>query len=104
MLKKIKGQSTLEFTLVIIVVVAALIAIQIYMKRGVEGKLRSSTDSVGEQFEAGKTQINVTTDNPSKVVQEYGYDEKGAKVAGTTTVSTESSSQNVSGSETVDKW
>ena len=45
-----RGQSTVEYAVCIAVVVAALLAMQIYMKRGVQGKLRSATDDVGEQF------------------------------------------------------
>ena len=44
------GQSTLEYAVVIAVVVAALLAMQIYMKRGAQGKLRQATDDIGEQF------------------------------------------------------
>ncbi len=50
-----KGQSTLEYSILIAIVVAALLAMQIYMKRGVEGRLKSTTDDIGEQFEAGNT-------------------------------------------------
>lgn len=53
--KRTKGQSTLEYVILTGFVVAALIAMGTYMKRGVQGKLRESTDQVGEQYEAGKT-------------------------------------------------
>jgi len=49
--KGIKAQSTLEYALLISVVIAALIGMQVYMKRGMIGKLRESTDSVGQQFD-----------------------------------------------------
>jgi uncharacterized protein (UPF0333 family) len=54
-----KGQSTLEYAIIVAVVVAALFAIQIYMKRGVQGKLRQSTDDIGAQFEANATGTQV---------------------------------------------
>lgn len=50
-LRKRKGQSTLEFAVLIAVVVAAVIAMQIYMKRGVSGKLKSGVDEIGEQYD-----------------------------------------------------
>lgn len=50
-----KGQSTLEYSILIAIVVAALLAMQIYMKRGMEGRLKSTTDDIGEQFEAGNS-------------------------------------------------
>ena len=45
-----RGQSTMEYALVIAVVIGALLAMQFYMKRGVQGKLRSSADEIGEAF------------------------------------------------------
>jgi uncharacterized protein (UPF0333 family) len=58
---KNKGQSTLEYVILLGFVVAALIAMGIYMKRGSEGQLRSATDQVGEQYEARNTTSNFTT-------------------------------------------
>jgi len=40
----------MEYALVVAVAIAALLAMQTYMKRGVQGKLRDATDQVGEQF------------------------------------------------------
>ena len=45
-----KGQSTVEYAVLIVVVIAALLAMGIYMKRGTMGKLRESTNQIGEQF------------------------------------------------------
>lgn len=67
-----KGQSTLEYAVVIVVVVAALLAMQIYMKRGVQGKLRESTDSIGEQFDAKHTSNDFTTTRSGTTVQFVG--------------------------------
>jgi Flp pilus assembly pilin Flp len=50
-----KGQNTLEYAIIIAVIVAALIAMQSYIKRGIQGKLKASTDDVGEQFSAQNT-------------------------------------------------
>jgi len=59
-----KGQSTLEYVILLGFVVAALIAMGAYMKRGAQGRLRESTDQIGEQYEAGKTtgKYTITTD------------------------------------------
>jgi len=56
-----KGQSTLEYVILLGFVIAALIAMGIYMKRGVQGKLRESTDQIGEQYSAGHTTSDYTT-------------------------------------------
>jgi len=55
-----RGQSTLEYGVVIAVVVAALISMQTYVKRGIQGKLRQASDDIGEQFSPDKT-TGVTT-------------------------------------------
>lgn len=64
------GQSTLEYALIIAVVLGALLAMNNYMRRGVQGRLRSSADSIGDQFSAGnttyKTVTQQTTDNKTK--------------------------------------
>jgi len=54
-----KAQSTLEYAVVIVCVVAALLAIQVYIKRGIQGRLRSNTDSIGEQYAPGNTTSNI---------------------------------------------
>ncbi len=56
-----RGQSTLEYAIIIAVIVAALVVMQIYIKRGVQGKLRSSTDQIGEQYSPGHTTGGYTT-------------------------------------------
>lgn len=56
-----KGQSTLEYAVLIVVIIAALIAMQVYLKRGIQGKMRESADTIGEQFSPGITQGNKYT-------------------------------------------
>ena len=53
-----KGQTTVEYAVLAVVVIAALLAMAIFMKRGVMGKARESTNQVGEQF----TPLNTTND------------------------------------------
>ena len=58
---KTKGQSTLEYVILLGFVVAALIAMGVYMKRGAQGRLRESTDQIGEQYDARNTESSYTT-------------------------------------------
>jgi len=60
-LSKRKAQTTLEYAILIGVVVAGLIAMQTYIKRGVQGKLKDSADSMGEQFSPGYTLSDSST-------------------------------------------
>ena len=42
-----KGQSMAEYAIVLTVVVTAIVAMQIYVKRGLQGKVKDVTDNVG---------------------------------------------------------
>ena len=54
-LKNKKAQSTLEYAVLIIIVIGALLTIQIYIKRGIQGRLKQATDDIGSQFSPGNT-------------------------------------------------
>jgi hypothetical protein len=60
-LRKIKGQSTLEYAVLIIIVIGALLSIQVYIKRGIQGRLKSASDDIGDQFSVGNTNLRSTT-------------------------------------------
>lgn len=55
------GQSTVEYAVFVVVLTAAITAMAVYIKRGMAGRLRSSADSMGEQYGPGSTQSNLTT-------------------------------------------
>ena len=55
-----RGQSTVEYAIVITVIIAALLAMQIYIKRGAMGKLKDATDQIGEQFSPATATSNIT--------------------------------------------
>jgi len=63
-LNRRRGQSTLEYAILISVVIAALLAMAAYLKRGLQGKYKESADDIGEAFSPGQTtgSITVTTD------------------------------------------
>ena len=95
---KTKGQSTLEYVILLGFVVAALIAMGVYMRRGMQGRLRESTDQVGEQYSARQTSgeyiITTCSDQTEKL---YG---KGA--TGTTFLNPAQNWQTKTGGETID--
>ncbi|MDD5292664.1 MAG: hypothetical protein PHY46_05760 [Candidatus Omnitrophica bacterium] len=66
LLKRNKGQSTLEYAILIVVVIMALIAIQAYLKRGIQGRMRDSADQIGDQFSPGYTTSNFITKSYTK--------------------------------------
>jgi len=61
-----RAQSILEYSVLIAIIVAALIAMQVYIKRGIQGRLRSATDDIGEQFSPGYTTFTYTTKTTAK--------------------------------------
>ena len=69
-LKKIKGQSTVEYAILIIIIIGALLTIQVYIKRGVQGRLKSASDDIGEQYSPGNTNYTSTVSTHSKTREE----------------------------------
>lgn len=54
---KKKAQSSLEYAILIIIVLGALLTIQVYIKRGIQGRMRAATDDIGEQYEVGSMNV-----------------------------------------------
>jgi uncharacterized protein (UPF0333 family) len=69
-MRNLKGQSTLEYAILIIIIIAALITLQSYIKRGVQGRLASSTDSVGDQFSTSANSNYFKQSNTSSLTVE----------------------------------
>ena len=93
--RNLRGQSTLEYVILAGFVVAALIAIGVYMKRGIQGRLRESTDQIGQQYSVEHTTSEYTTntDIDQKEVLSSG---------GVTTNTINKNTQTKTGSETVE--
>lgn len=88
-----RGQSTLEYAVLIVVIIAALIAMQVYLKRGIQGRMRESSDQIGEQFSPGYTvsnRVTQTLSNTREIADGYS-----------TTTQILNQFQNVSGTENV---
>ena len=54
------GQSTLEYAILILIVIVALLAMQTYLKRGIQGRMRESSDNIGEAYSPGYTTSTFT--------------------------------------------
>ncbi len=72
-----RGQSTLEYAVLIIIVIAALLSIQVYIKRGVQGRLKSSADDIGEQYSVGNTNSVKRVITVSNTADEFGIAGQG---------------------------
>lgn len=72
-LRKIKGQSTLEYAVLIIIVIGALLSIQVYIKRGIQGRLKSATDDIGDQFSPGNTNVRTVSRTQSNTAEGFAF-------------------------------
>lgn len=54
MIRKRNGQSIVEFTVLIIIIVSALFAMSTYIKRGFQGRWKQSVDDFGDQYDPSK--------------------------------------------------
>ncbi len=61
-----RGQVTVEVAIVFGFVVAALVLMAIYLQRGVQGGVKSNSDSFGTQFSATRNWSVKTTSNTNE--------------------------------------
>ena len=96
-LRKIKGQSTLEYAVLIIIIIGALLSIQVYIKRGLQGRLKQATDDIGDQFSVGNQNVVKATTVHSHTDETFGggITDSRLKDAETTTVASTSNVINV---------
>ena len=76
---KKKGQSTLEYAVLIVIIIAALLAMNQYIKRGLQGRLKSATDDIGDQFSPGNTNVTKTVTTGVNEVQQFGINAIGVQ-------------------------
>ncbi len=100
-----RAQSTLEYAVVIAIVVAALIAMQVYIKRGLQGRWKQAADDVGQQFSPSYTNTSYTTNssvNSTENVSGGSYDNSsGATLTMPVSNADTSQFQNRTGTENV---
>lgn len=80
-LSKSEAQSTLEYAVVIACVVAALLGMQFYLRRGIQGRIRAASDEIGEQYTPLNVDSTITTeiDSTTKIKQSLVPLSKGGK-------------------------
>ena len=82
LLNKMKGQSTLEYAILVIIIIGALLTIQVYIKRGVQGRLKQSADDIGDQFDPGNTNVIKISSTKGKTRELFGIDSANADMQG----------------------
>ncbi len=83
-----KGQSTLEYAILIIIIIGALLSIQVYIKRGVQGRLKSAADDIGDQFSVGNQNVTKTVKVSSLTDETFVDGESVSKLKGNETTTT----------------
>jgi len=78
-----RGQSTLEYAVLIVVIIGALLTIQVYIKRGVQGRLKSAADDIGDQYSDGNMNEIRSTNRYTNSEETFGV--SGIGVANTQT-------------------
>ena len=66
-----RGQSTLEYAVLTVVIIGALLTLQVYIKRGVQGRLKSAADDIGDQYSDGNTNEIRTTNRSSNTEETF---------------------------------
>jgi Flp pilus assembly pilin Flp len=80
---KNRAQSTLEYAVIIAVVAAALFAMSAYMKRSVQGKLRTNADDLsGGGVYSPRATTSISTMNRSVAESSHSYTELDSTVGG----------------------
>ena len=77
-MRKNKGQTILEFTVIMIIILGVLITMKDYIKRGFQGRWKSATDDLGDQYDPQHVNSNILSqtlvNSVSTVTVENGQD------------------------------
>jgi hypothetical protein len=46
-----RSQTMLEYSILLVIIIAALLVMQVYMKRGFQGRWKQAMDDVGDQYD-----------------------------------------------------
>ena len=87
-----KAQSMLEYTVLIIIIIAAIITMQTYIKRGFQGRWKQAVDDLGEQYDVnsftGQVRHTINSESTSTLTVVF---EKQGGVNGASTYRNDSS-------------
>lgn len=64
----VKGQAIMETAILILVIIAALFAMQVYLKRGIQGRLKSAAANIGDAYDPAATNSFYAINHISNVV------------------------------------
>ncbi|MCG8430879.1 MAG: hypothetical protein MJA29_06890 [Candidatus Omnitrophica bacterium] len=100
-MKNKRAQTTIEIALLIMLVVAALLAMRVYIKRAFQGAYRQTADSVGEQYDPRATTSSITYSHTGTTVTLSDSVQEGGET-NSTSVSVMDESTDRTGTETLE--
>ena len=77
-----RGQSTLEYAVLVVIIIGALLTIQVYIKRGVQGRLKSAADDIGDQYSDGNQNMIKTVTRFSNTAESYNKGQASTNILG----------------------
>lgn len=87
--KKNRAQNLSEYAIVLGLVSLALVGMQLYIKRGMQGRLRDLANQISPtQYERGNTEANYTTTRASNVTEAQARTTFSRTITNDTTVRT----------------
>jgi Flp pilus assembly pilin Flp len=54
-----RGQTILEYTIIVVIMLGVMIAMKDYVKRGIQGRWKSATDDMGDQYDPQAVNSNI---------------------------------------------
>ena len=54
-----KGQTILEYTVIVIIILGVMVAMKDYVKRGIQGRWKSAADDFGDQYDPQSVNSNI---------------------------------------------
>ncbi|MDE2221702.1 MAG: hypothetical protein KGK03_01385 [Candidatus Omnitrophica bacterium] len=67
-----RGQTILEYTVIMIIIIGVLVAMKDYIKRGIQGRWKASADNLGSQYDPQWVSSNIqfaAQTNSTSIVQ-----------------------------------
>ena len=90
-----RAQSTLEYVILLGVVVGALIVISAYVGRGFQGRVRDQADQIAEQYSPKHMAVDINKNWRIKLDDKYVYKTKVSTSNTTTNMTTSPGFENI---------
>ena len=89
-IKDKRGQSTLEVSFMVIILAAALLAMAVYVKRGMQGRIKQAIDEVADQYSTTNMDSYASVETESTIITDTKIMDEGTLDAtSVTTVNTD---------------